>query len=158
LIIFLTASGILDIMPIKNDFHLGIKDIPKQQTANWVSNNTNKNDIFLTTQRLYNPISLSGRRTMQGWPYFTWSAGYDANKRADLAKKMYRPESKKELCKLLIENEIDYVQTELQPKHHPSFNINHKFFETNFEPVFIDNKSRLKEKIYRVKDMCKHID
>jgi hypothetical protein len=158
LTIFLTASGILDIMPIKNDYPVIIKDIPKQPIANWVYNNTNKNDIFLTTHRIYNPISLSGRRTMQGWPYFTWGSGYQTDKRAELVRRMYNPETKNEYCRLLIENEIDYVQTELVFNNIPSYQINYTFFETNFEPVFIDNKSSFKEKIYSTKYMCKHID
>jgi len=61
LFIPLTVSGVIDIMPIKNDYKLGIKDIPQQPVANWVYHNTKKDDVFLTTYRIYKPISLARR-------------------------------------------------------------------------------------------------
>ena len=91
---------------------------------------------------------------MQGWPYFAWGTGYNTLKREKIGKKIYETNSKVELCSLLRENRIDYVQTEKVLEENPVFKINHEFFNTNFKPIFFDPKSNLKERVFATKDMC----
>ncbi len=154
LLFFLTVSGLVDIPPIKNDFTVTNPDFRRQPLAKWALENTDTNAVFLTTFRIYNPVSSAGRRTMQGWPYFAWGAGFNTLKRESIGKKIYETNSKEELCSLLRENRIDYIQTEKQSEKDPPFKINHEFFNTNFKPVFFDPKSHLQERVFATKDMC----
>jgi hypothetical protein len=154
LIFFLTISGLIDAMPIKNDSTITFQDVEKQPLAKWVLENTDADDVFLTTWRIYNPISFAGRRTMQGWPYFASSSGLNTVGRKKIADKIYETNSKEELCKLLKENRIDFVQTEKTPEGGSDFKINHEFFDYTFKTVFIDKKSSLKERVFATRDIC----
>ncbi|MGH7801608.1 MAG: hypothetical protein ACREOW_13445 [Thermodesulfobacteriota bacterium] len=157
LLFFLTISGIIDAMPIKNDSTVTFQDVEKQPLAKWALENTGTNEVFLTTWRIYNPVSFAGRRTMQGWPYFAWGTGYNTLKREGIGRKIYETNSKEKLCTLLRENQIDYIQTEKQSEKNPVFKINHEFFNTNFKPVFFDPKSNLQERVFATKDICPRI-
>src|SRR3972149_147979 len=157
LIFFLTISGLIDAMPIKNDNTISYQDVEKQPLAKWALENTETNEVFLTTFRIYNPVSFAGRRTLQGWPYFAWGTGYNTLKREGIGRKIYETNSKVELCSLLRENQIEYIQTEKQLETDPEFKINHEFFNTNFKPVFFDPKSNLQERVFATKDICPRI-
>ena len=154
LLFFLTVSGLVDAIPIKTDVTITFSDVQKQPLAKWVLKNTDTNEVFLTSFRIYNPVSFAGRRTMQGWPYFAWGAGINTLKRESIGKKIYETNSKEGLCTLLRENRIDYIQTEKQLENNPVFKINHEFFNTNFKPVFFDRRSHLQERVFATKDMC----
>ncbi|HEY7534583.1 MAG TPA: hypothetical protein VH878_01395, partial [Thermodesulfobacteriota bacterium] len=156
LIFFLTVSGLIDAIPIKNDSTITFQDVEKQPLAKWIMKNTGPNDVFLTTSRIYNPLSFTGRKAMIGWPYFSWSSGYTKPNREALVKRIYETNSKEELCALLRENRIDYIITEKQPEKDPAIKINHQFLNSNFKPVFFDAGSSLKERIFATKGMCEN--
>ncbi|MBO4928774.1 MAG: hypothetical protein J5379_11090 [Clostridiales bacterium] len=76
----LTATGISEWCIYYNlNTHKGgyIELHPDSQIAEWVTKNTNENDVFLTPMWSVNDFFLSGRRVYYGWPYFAWSAGHD---------------------------------------------------------------------------------
>jgi hypothetical protein len=158
LLICLTISGLVDAMPIKNDYIITLKDVRKEPLAKWIMENTDKDAVFLTTIRIYNPVSFTGRRAMMGWPYFAWSSGYTKPNREKLVKKIYETSSKEELCSLLRENRIDYVVTERQPEKDRMFTINQRFFNSNFRPVFYDRTSGLGERVFETNEMCKKME
>ena len=158
LLICLTISGLVDAMPIKNDTTIRLNDVEKEPLAKWIMENTHKDAVFLTTSRIYNPVSFTGRRAMTGWPYFTWSSGYTKPNREKLVKKIYESTSKEQLCELLRENQIDYVIIEKQPEKDPAFRINRRFFNRNFKPVFSSRTSGLGEQIFATKEMCEQGD
>lgn len=154
LLFFLTVSGLVDSMPIKNDSTITFQDVENQPLSKWALENTDANEVFLTTRRIYHPVSFAGRRTMLGWPYFAWSAGFDTGKRDKIAKMIYGTNSKDKLCGLLKENRIDYIVTEKQLEENPPFRINNHFFNANFKPVYFDPKSTFRERVFATKDMC----
>ena len=76
----LTATGISEWFIYYNlNTHKGgyIELHPDSQIAEWVTKNTNEDDIFLTPMWSTDDFFLSGRRVYYGWPYFAWSAGHD---------------------------------------------------------------------------------
>ena len=80
----LTATGISEWFIYYNlNTHKGgyIELHPDSQIAEWVTKNTNEDDIFLTPMWSVNDFFLSGRRVYYGWPYFAWSAGHDTGVR-----------------------------------------------------------------------------
>ena len=78
----LTATGISEwcIYYNLNSHKSGYIELhPDSPIAEWVSKNTNEDDVFLTPMWSVNDFFLSGRRVYYGWPYFAWSAGHDTH-------------------------------------------------------------------------------
>ena len=133
LIFFLVFSGIIDFFPIKNDSLGAINDAPKNPDILWIKENTPPDSIFLNSSYLYHPASLAGRKIFLGWPYFSWSAGYNTNKKDQLAKQIWTNDNKKEVCFLLRKNNIYGVILE---EKSPDFPINVLFWKNNFYPSY----------------------
>ena len=55
-------------------------------------------------------------RIFNGYSFFTWSAGYDAYGREAVVKEIFHAENKKEICKLLMINDITYVELNKNPE------------------------------------------
>lgn len=131
----LTFSGVIDAFPIINDAHLTLADYKTNPDIAWIMNNTPKNAVFLNTNYLYDPASLAGRKIFLGWPYFAWSQGYDTNKRGDQMKKLLSMGDKIQMCLMLKENNINYIDIE-HPESNSDFAINWKFIESSFNIVY----------------------
>lgn len=146
LIFFMIFSGIIDFFPIKNDIIYRIDDAPKNSDIAWIKENTPPDAIFLNSSYLYHPASLAGRKIFLGWLYFSWSAGYEVDKRIQLMKKIWLTDNKEELCRLLSENNIYGVFLE---KTSSDFEINHLFWQTLFSSYKKDNYL-----IYLTRQIC----
>lgn len=109
LILFLTLSGLIDFFVIFNDTKGELSDIPANPGATWIAQHTPKDAIFLNSSFLYHPASLAGRKVFLGWPYFSWSAGYDTNTRLKEMKIMYESNDPTVVCRLFTTYHISYV-------------------------------------------------
>ena len=47
----------------------------------WIIENTNTSDVFLTPMWSFEDFYLAGRPSYYGWPYYAWSAGHDTDTR-----------------------------------------------------------------------------
>jgi len=152
LIFFLTLSGVIDFFPIRNDFLYAIDDAPKNPDILWIKENTPTNSIFLNSSYLYHPASLAGRKIFLGWPYFAWSAGYDTEQRNKIIRNIYKNNDKKEICRLLTDNKIDYftIEDTKGDKNLPIINL--EFFQSNFQPVYKSYQNEFQ--IYELKLNC----
>lgn len=151
-IFFLSLSGIIDFFAIKNDSLLSIIDAPKNPDITWIKENTPPDSLFLNSSYLYHPASLAGRKIFLGWPYFSWSAGYDTNQRGLIIKNIYENKNVQTTCQLLVNNQIDYFTLEdtKGDKDLPEIDIN--FFKANFKPAYSNSKSDFQ--IYEVNYNC----
>jgi len=151
---FLTLSGIIDIFPIFNDRYMEVKDIPNNKATNYILNRTPKDAVFLNASFLYDPASLAGRRIYLGWPYFSWSAGYDSTKRFGKMQSFLAPDDKASLCSSLAAENIGFIEIQA-----PSYLededlvINYSFFENNFVKIYHDSDEEIS--IYDVVLSCK---
>jgi len=138
LTIVLTLTGIIDFFPIVNDFYITLADLPQNSVATFIEKNTPKDAVFLNSSFLYHPASLAGRKVFLGWPYFPWSAGYDTDERGAQLDAMYSSNNKALICKLLIQNGIDYItiQDTKNDKDFPKINLS--FFQENFKSIYKD--------------------
>ncbi|MBI3485983.1 hypothetical protein HY025_03490 [Candidatus Daviesbacteria bacterium] len=139
LILGLTLSGIIDFFPLKNDTTITIDDYPKNSTIKWIKDNTPANSVFLDNNYLYNPSSLAGRKIFLGWPYFSWSLGYDVTSRETKLKQILTASSKAQACILLKNNHINYVEIK---KLFPDQNLPKisDVYLNNFSSSFQDSK------------------
>lgn len=85
----LTISGFLDLMVIKNDYHLRIADAPKNPLMQWIKVHTDPNAIFIAPPQLLDPVTLSGRRNFIGNDYYLSVMGYDDQDRLQIVKRIY---------------------------------------------------------------------
>jgi len=141
LIVLLTLSGIIDFFPIKNDVYVKIEDAPKNQDVLWIKENTPPDAVFLNSSYLYHPANLAGRKIFFGWPYFSWSAGYDTSERRKERDRVLGASTlnKDFVCKVLVANNIQFVSLE---KNEPeNVTIDLSFWEDNFTEVYKNSET-----------------
>ena len=80
LFLLVIPGGIIDFFPIHNT-GWGEVTYRNDPLIDWLKKNTTPRDIFLTDRFVNHPILMAGRRVFYGWPYYAWSAGYNASKR-----------------------------------------------------------------------------
>jgi len=108
LFLLVIAGGIIDFFPIHNT---GWSEVMYRNDPliDWLKKNTSPRDIFLTDRFVNHPIVMAGRRVFYGWPYYAWSAGYDASKRDRVYTELFESKDPWKLYHLLKENGINYV-------------------------------------------------
>jgi len=67
LFIFLTASGFIDLMVIKNDFLYPLIDGDTSEIISWIKKNSKPRDVFLSYADIIDPVALAGRRNYAGF-------------------------------------------------------------------------------------------
>lgn len=152
-VFFLTLSGLLDFFPIKNDFYYRIGDAPKNPDVAWIKNNTPPQSVFLNTSYFYHPANLAGRKIFYGWPYYTWSAGYDTDQRKAILRSLFTNQDKTVVCRLLKDNQLDYVALEKQISFLEIQEAKVDFWQNNFLPIYQNLKTGLT--IYQVSTNCR---
>ena len=108
LFLLVIPGGIIDFFPIHNT---GWGDVTYQNDPliDWLKKNTTPRDIFLTDRFVNHPILMAGRRVFYGWPYFAWSAGYNASNRDRVYTQLFESKDPWKVFHLLKENGIKYV-------------------------------------------------
>lgn len=152
LVFSLVLSGIIDFFPILNDVYLELEDIPNNKVATYIAKNAPKGSVFLNSSFLYDPASIAGRKIFLGWPYFSWGAGYDTDKRNKELIELLNPKEKSDLCLALLNNKIDYVEIQ-NPTNLVDIPIDYQFFENNFTRVYLDSNKNIA--IYSVELSCR---
>lgn len=137
LVLSMTFSGFIDFFPIVNDYSLTLEDYRSQRVSAWVEEHTLAKSVFLTTEYLYHPVLLVGRRTYLDYGYFNWSLGYDESYRRSQIARFFSKESKETICQLLQAESIDYVSISLRPDL-GHVDVLHSTIATDFDPVQAD--------------------
>lgn len=140
LIFSLTLSGIIDLFPVLNDNFYGLPDQNHVPDIEWITNNTPSSAIFANSYYLYHPASLAGRRIVLGWPYFSWSAGYDTDQRDKDLRAIYRVNDVRKVCALSFKLNFSYVTINTQIKDE-STEFNLEFWKKNFPLLYQNEKS-----------------
>ena len=137
LFFFLTFSGFLDIMAVKNDFQYPFYDAPRNKLMQWVKDNTQGNDIFLSKEEILDPITLAGRKNYFGHRYYLEVMGYDFLNRKNLTKNFFEARSIKEFAQMRKEK-ITYIVLPAQKTVDFNYNIDIDFFKRNLKQVYTD--------------------
>ena len=120
----------------------------------WLNKNTTPREIFLTDRFVNHPILMAGRRVFYGWPYYAWSAGYDASKRDRVYTELFENRDPWKVYRLLKENGINYVGFDGAVRQ-ASFikRPNEQLYATYFPKVFEDKQNRYNSLIiYKIPD------
>jgi DNA-binding beta-propeller fold protein YncE len=151
LFLLVIPGGVVDFFPIHNT---GWSEVTYKNDPliDWLKKNTTPRDIFLTDRFVNHPILMAGRRVLYGWPYYGWSAGYNASKHDRLYTDLFENKDPWKVYHLLKENGISYVAYDNAVQQgqfikHP----NQQLYATYFPKVFEDSRyNRLV--IYKVPD------
>jgi sugar lactone lactonase YvrE len=108
LFLLVIAGGVIDFFPIHNATWAQVT-YRNDPLIDWLTKETKPRDIFLTDRFVTHPILMAGRRVFYGWPYYGWSAGYDASKRDRVYIELFGTRDARKLFRLLKENRISYI-------------------------------------------------
>lgn len=147
MLVILTCTGVVDMITLynldKNSISYNLKD-PVQQ---WVTEETNPRDIFLTHYMTHydSPMSifLAGRSIYYGYPYFTVTAGYDIDHRSEMMTRIYASKDPDELRKLAVSEGIDYIVIEEQNRTADEYTLSEDVFYNTFPVAFEDTKRNI---------------
>ena len=138
--LLIIPGGIIDFFPIHNT---GWSEVTYRNDPliDWLNKNTTPREILLTDRFVNHPILMAGRRVFYGWPYYAWSAGYDAGKRDRVYTELFENRDPWKVYRLLKENGINYVGFDGAVRHaefikHP----NEQVYATYFPKVFEDSR------------------
>lgn len=138
LLFSLTISGLIDLMAIKNDFQFYLPDAPSNKFMQWVKNNTDKQDIFLSKQEILDPITLSGRKNYLGHDYYLSVMGYNYSERLSNTKLYFEAKSPK-ILDSMKKNNISYIVVPLKPVVDFNYNVSIEFLNTYLKRVYKDS-------------------
>ena len=151
LTIGIISGGLIDFFPIHNT---GWSEVTYKNDPliDWLKKNTKPRDIFLTDRFVNHPILMAGRRVLYGWPYYGWSAGYDASKHDRLYTELFESKDPWKVFHLLKENGISYVAFDNAVRHGQFIKRpNEQIYATYFPKVFEDKQNRYNSlMIYKV--------
>jgi len=133
-------GGVIDFFPIHNS---GWSEVQYRNDPliDWLKKNTSPRDIFLTDRFVTHPILMAGRRVLYGWPYYGWSAGYNASKYDKLYTELFEGKDPWKVYHLLKENGIKYVAFDNAVRQGQFIKRpNQQLYDTYFPKVFEDSR------------------
>src|SRR6184192_2183154 len=151
LFLLVIPGGVIDFFPIHNT---GWSEVVYRNDPfiDWLKKNTTPRDIFLTDRFVNHPILMAGRRVFYGWPYYAWSAGYDASKRDRVYIELFENKDPWKVYRLLKENGIRYVAFDGAVRQAQFIKRpNEQLYATYFPKVYEDSRINSLT-IYKVPD------
>jgi DNA-binding beta-propeller fold protein YncE len=140
LFLLIIPGGVIDFFPIHNT---GWSEVTYRNDPliDWLKKETTPRDIFLTDRFVNHPVLMAGRRVLYGWPYYAWSAGYNASKRDRLYTELFEGRDPWKVYHLLKENGISYVAFDNAVRQGQFIKRpNQQLYATYFPKVFEDNR------------------
>lgn len=137
LLFFMTASGVVDLMAIKNDFQLSLPDAPKNTFMRWIKANTKPHDIFLARQEILDPVTLSGRKNYFGHTYYLSVMGYNYQDRSNRAR-LYFEATSQEVLQMMKKDNIKYIVIPQKPIVDFTYKINKVFWDRSLKKAYKD--------------------
>jgi DNA-binding beta-propeller fold protein YncE len=138
--LLIIPGGLIDFFPIHNT---GWSEVTYKNDPliDWLKKQTSPRDIFLTDRFVNHPILMAGRRILYGWPYYGWSAGYNAAKYDRLYTELFENKDPWKVFRLLKENGIKYVAYDNAVRQGQFIKRpNQQLYATYFPKVFEDNR------------------
>lgn len=150
LVFMLTATGIYDFITVlrKNSTEGKIILNMDDPLTEFVRNNSDSKDIFLTPPYTINQLVFGGAMLFQGHQYYAWSAGYDTAYRDIMVKRMYETKTPEELDMLVKENNIRFIVVEQANRESPEYDLNEDNIRATYECVYETGEGERKFSIF----------
>jgi uncharacterized membrane protein len=122
---------------VKNDPRYGVF-AGQEDAIEWIQDETSRDAMFLTAYGdPYTTPGLAGRPLFWGgFEPWTIDKGHDVEGRQAIIQQIYGAASKDEACRLLLENDIAYVQIGGSERSGGKFTTNTQLFESQFVPAY----------------------
>ena len=153
LFLAIIPGGIIDLFAFHNSYWSEVT-FRNDPLIEWLMKETKPRDIFLTDRFVNHPILMAGRRVFYGWPYYGWSAGYDASERDKTYRELFESKDPAKVFKLLKDNDIAYVAYDNAVRHGDFIKRpNEQIYARYFPKVFEDKEGKYNSlTIYKVPD------
>lgn len=138
LVFFLIISGLIDLMPIKNDFQLKFADAPNNKFMQWIKNNTGRDDVFLSREEILDPVIFSGRKNYFGNRYYLSVLGYNFSQREKQVKDFFEV-SNIGILDQIRKKKIKYIVIPMRQIPNFNYNVNINFLEENLTQPYKDD-------------------
>src|SRR5882757_505803 len=151
LVAAIVPGGLIEFFPIHNTYWSEVT-YRNDPLIDWLKKETTPRDIFLTDRFVNHPILMAGRRVLYGWPYYGWSAGYNASEHDRLYTQLFESKDPWKVFHLLKENGITYVAFDNAVRQGQFIKRpNEQIYATYFPKVFEDKQHRYNSlTIYKV--------
>ncbi len=126
----LTISGIIDLIPIKNEFAYPLVGKDLIPVITWISRNTPRNSVFVSYEDMIDPVVLAGRMNYDG--FFHNVGDYD---RTPVVRQIYLGNNQASKSE-----HISYVLVPRWAKSDFPYSVNNKKLSETSGIVFQDNK------------------
>ncbi|BCJ95472.1 hypothetical protein acsn021_30410 [Anaerocolumna cellulosilytica] len=149
-VLTMTFTGIYDFYTLlnKNGPAKSVVLDTDSSLTKWIEENTNTEDVFLTSNYALNQIVLGGAMLYQGWQYYAWSAGYDTAARDEQVRLMYEASTSEELVNLVKINNIRYIVVDLDNRYSDAYVINEENISNTFTCVYEEGMGNQNISIY----------
>jgi len=152
----LTLSGVYEteIVIKKNNDESAFKFDNEDPLTEWIWENTDAHDIFLTGNYYLTPggygskILLSGAMIYYGWEYFTWSAGYDTDARGYLVHNIYSCSDPDLLYDMVDETGVKYIVVDERNRGAEEYELCEWIFDLCYKKVYSDGEGYDQISIY----------
>lgn len=150
LTVMLTLTGFFDFLVVINQNQSCLTYDTNSKLTKWIQDNSNAQDIFLTSNYSLNEVVLGGAMLFNGWQYFAWSAGYNTALRDELVRQMYEADSVELLRELTEENNIRFIIVDNDNRNSPSYSVREDIIAAAFTAVYTQGEDSWKLTIYDV--------
>jgi hypothetical protein len=150
LTLMLSLTGIYDFITVMK------KNIPSSAIVldlddpltQWINENSNSQDIFLTSNYAINQVVLGGAMLYQGWQYYAWSAGYDTSYRDEQVRQMYEADTPQELDALVHENHIRFIIVDRDNRNSKDYQLKEENIRSAYQRVYQEGEGERELSIY----------
>jgi hypothetical protein len=130
----LSASGVIDVMVLKNDFQYPVADFKTSKFMQWIRDETPPTAVFLSYQDMFDPVVMSGRKT-----YFGFFGAKAHPARSTVVRQVYEATAAADL-RLLVDYGISYVVVPKCAKADFSYIVNMDLYRAHMRVVYEDEQ------------------
>lgn len=136
LVIMLTSTGIYDFTTILRKNTLAVVLDLDDPLTEWIDENSNSQDLFLTHPYALNQVVLGGAMLYEGHSYYPWSAGYDTTFRMDQLVDMYEADTPEQLMELAKKNNIRFIVIDRDNRTSDYYELNEENIRATYQCVY----------------------
>jgi len=133
-LVLLSISGVIDLMVIKNDFQYPVADFGASPFMRWIRDETRPDSIFLSYRDIFDPVTLSGRKTYFGF------FGAKAYPRRALAVKAVYEATPSSFLPALSQTQADYLVLPKWKKDDFSSSVSLRYLRSELAVVYEDER------------------
>lgn len=139
--VILIASGLFNLMVVKNDYQIMIDDVGRSNFSRWVQTQTDPSSIFISKHALYDSIAIAGRKNYLGLEYYVSVMGYDYWGRRKQIN-TWLADLNKEVILDMKSQHIDYIAIPIDRKDFP-YAVDEEKIKILLKTIYADDSTHV---------------